>query len=168
MIRDDDCIYKRVFKSRIIQFNSDIERYSGNECVSPIFDMLRISIIFYIYHMVMRMCTNDHVYSKSQWKSIIWTRAWQIEDSDWQYGTVFYKSLETIKMKIGSAKYLSWWHISDAYLKLMKECETMAKLVCKASDLKCDNYEFKGASFFAKSCSLCDHAAYENAEHIKM
>ena len=50
----------------------------------------------------------------------------------------------------------------------MKECETMAKIVCKASDLKCDNYNYKGTSFFAKSCILCDHAAYENAEHIIM
>ena len=80
MIRDDDCIYKGVFRSRAIQFNSDIERYSRNECVSPIFDMLRISIIFDIYHIVKRnVYENDHMYSKSQWKSIIWTRAWQIE-----------------------------------------------------------------------------------------
>ena len=61
---------------------------------------------------------------------------------------------------------MSWWHISDHFPNLMKECESMATIVCKASDLKCDNYAFKGSSYFAKSCNLCDHAAYENVEHM--
>ena len=51
---------------------------------------------------------------------------------------------------------------------IMSECETMAKIVCKASDLKCDSYKFKGQSFLSKSCSLCEHTAYENAEHVIM
>ena len=62
MIRYDNCIYKRVFKSRAIKLNLDIKKYSRNESDSPVFDMLRIAFIFDIYHMVMRMCTNDHMY----------------------------------------------------------------------------------------------------------
>ena len=169
LVRDDECIYKKkVFKQRAIQFNSDIEKYSANIYDSPIFNMLRIAIIFDFYHIVMSIVTNEHFYSKLQWKTLIWNRAWQIEDSDWQYGTMFYKAMENINMTIGSAKYLTWWHISDVYPKLMKECETLAKIVCNASDLKCDHYKYKGASFYSKSCSHCDQAAYENAEHMIM
>ena len=168
MVRNDNCIYKRILKARANKFNSDIEKHSQNVSDSPIFDILRIAIVFNLYDVVMSMCINDHAYSKTQWKTIIWTRAWQVEDSDWQYGTIFFKSLETINMTIGSSKYLSWWHISDACPSLMKACETMAKLVCRASELKCDNYKFKGSSYYAKSCSVCNLAGYENAEHMIM
>ena len=81
---------------------------------------------------------------------------------------MFYKSLEMLNMTIGSSKYLSWWHISDNFPYMIRECETMAKLVCKCSELKSDDYRFKHASSFMKSCSLCDHAACENAEHMIM
>ena len=44
----------------------------------------------------------------------------------------------------------------------------MARIVCKASELKSDRYRFKHTSFHTKSCSLCEHAAYENVEHMLM
>ena len=168
LVRDEGCLYKKVFKLRAVQFNSDIDKYSRNTYDSPIFDMLRIAIIFDLYHIVMGLVTNDHFYSKQQWKSMIWTRAWMIEDSDWQYGTMFFKALQTMNMTIGADKYLSWWHIADLNPNLMKECETMAKIVCNASELKCDHYKYKDGSFYNKACSRCEYAAYENAEHIIM
>ena len=35
----------------------------------------------------------------------------------------------------------------------------MAKVVCKASELKFDDHKFKQGTFAMKSCSMCDHAA---------
>ena len=57
------------------------------------------------------------------------------------------------------------YQISGNYPQYVLECENMAKIVCKASDLKIDDRNYKRGTFAMKSCSLCTHAAYENAEH---
>ena len=44
----------------------------------------------------------------------------------------------------------------------------MAKLSCRASQLKSDDYKYKTATFYAKSCTLCNLASYENVEHMIM
>ena len=48
------------------------------------------------------------------------------------------------------------------------QCENMAKIVCRASELKSDDRKFKQVTFAMKSCSLCNHAAYEDAKHMIM
>ena len=44
---------------------------------------------------------------------------------------------------------------------MMRQCEIIATLVCRASDLKSDDYIFKYASYHRKSCEMCEEAAYE-------
>ena len=168
LIRDESCIYRKLLKKRAIKFNADIITCSENRYDSPIFDILRIAIIFDMYQLVMNFLLRGHLYTRSQWKNMIWTRAWQIEDADWEYSSMFYRSLDTLNLTIGSAKYLSWWHVSDIFPDTIRACETMAKIVCKCSSLKSDDYRFKGMSFFLKSCTLCQHASYESAEHMIM
>ena len=165
---DDNCLYKKVFKLRARKFNDDIEEGIKNLYDSPIFDLLRISIIFGLYETVMNMTFNSHTYSKGIWKKIVWARAWEVEDKDWYITSMFQKSLQKLNMTLGCAKYLSWYHISDAYPKLMRECETMARLVCGASNLKSNEYRYIGKFFMEKSCDMCDLAAYENVNHLVM
>ena len=168
LIRSDECIYKKVFKMRAIAFNDDISHCMENKYDSPIFDILRIAVIYGIYPIVMNCLFNDHYYSKAQWKEIVWSTAWQVEDSDWDFCSFFYKSLETIKLTTGKAKYLSWWYVSDLFPCLIRQCETLARIVCKASRLKCDDFKFKGLTFFEKTCPHCNLSETENAEHMIM
>ena len=55
LIMDDDCIYKNILKIRATQFNDDINAGIINQGDSPIFDWLRVSIIFGLYEVVMNM-----------------------------------------------------------------------------------------------------------------
>ena len=168
LIRKDDCIFKQVFKERANVFNENINECIQNHYDSPIFDMLRVALIFDIYDSVMNMTFRNHSYSKQQWKSKVWSRAWEIEDCDWRYGTLFHTSMEKINLTIGSTYYLAWWQISDIFPQLMRQCETLSKLVCRASDLKSDDYRYSNVSYNTKSCSLCDLAAYECVDHLIM
>ena len=168
LIRDNDCIFKRMFKLRAISFNSNIASGIANAKDSPIYDMLRVSIVYNVYDTVMNMVLNEHTYSKLQSRRLIWERAWEIEDEDWIYCSMFYKCMEKINLTIGSSMYMNWWHISDIYPHLMKPCETMAKLVCGASELRSDDYRLKHATYNMKACTLCNLAAYECSEHMIM
>ena len=163
-----DSIYRIVFVQRTMHFNNNIAESMENVHDSPVFDILKTSITFGLYDFILNMVTRNHVYTKIQWKRIVWNRAWEIEDEDWQYGALFYKSLNCLNMSIGKTYYLSWWHISDCIPSKMRQCENMAKLVCRISDLKSDDYNLRGASFLNKSCSNCDDAAYEDVGHMIM
>ena len=165
LCRNDDCLYKRVFKLRAIAFNEDIAKGTANTYDSPVFDILRIAIIFDVYNEIMNIITRGHWYSK-QWKKLIWARAWRIEDSDWQYGSYFFRSLNIINLTVGCAKYLCWWHVSDIYPPCIKQSETMAKIVCRASSLKSDDPRYRGATFINKACSHCKLVEAEDVKHM--
>ena len=79
---------------------------------------------------------------------------------------VLHRSLRYIENTSSKVKYFVWWAISDSCPVLMKECEIMVKIMCKASRLKCDDYNL--TTFMQKACNLCDSAAYENIEHVTM
>ena len=66
----------------------------------------------------------------------------------------------------GLPQYLIWWHISDTNHKLMKECEVMARIVCKVSKLRSDDYRLTNSPFSTKRCSLCYDLALEDANHM--
>ena len=168
LIRENTCIYKKMFITRAHSFNEDICNASMNIHDSPIYDILRIATIFDMYGTVMNMVNNGYIYTKAQWKRMVWGRAWEIEDADWDFCTIFYNSMEKLRLTVGSTMYMSWWHISDIYQSMIGPCETMAKLVCCASALRSDDYRLKHTSYTTKSCTLCDQAAYECAEHMVM
>ena len=108
LIMDDTCIYKSVLKIRAIQFNENIRSGMINEGDSPMFDRLRISIIFGLYEVVMNMIINSHRYSKEGWKKLVFGRAWEVEDNDWDITCSFHKSLTDLNLILGGAKYLVW------------------------------------------------------------
>ena len=58
--------------------------------------------------------------------------------------------------------------VADHHQGYMRKCETMVKLLCHASLLKSDDVRLLKASFCAKSCIMCDNAAYEDANHMIM
>ena len=165
-VMDDDVVYKKLLLSRARQFDSDITKYEINSSCSPIFEILRVSILFGIYRETMMMICGTHVYSKVGWKNLVWKHAWQIEEDDWRLRCSYFPSLSGIYRIMDNPQYMIWWQISDKNTSIMRECETMVRMVCKTSDLRCDDHRLKGLAFSLKSCTLCDDMAHENPEHM--
>ena len=65
-------------------------------------------------------------------------------------------------------RYSPWWRLSDKNHKMMKVCETMVRIISRASHLKRDDYRLKGAPASHRTCERCDHYALENIQHITM
>ena len=87
VIQEDTNIYLRVCKTRMAHFNHNIQRGVENLHFSPIFDILRVSIIYGLFEEECRMISGVVVYSKQQWKHVVWNRAWQVEKDNWRYTT---------------------------------------------------------------------------------
>ena len=62
---------------------------------------------------------------------------------------------------------LAWCQLGDHHPDLMYQCEVMAKIVCGASNLKCDNYLYKKEAG-SRYWHLCNEMSIENAQHIIM
>ena len=77
---------------------------------------------------------------------------------------MFCRSLDNLNITILVAKY--WRLMSKQFPYMMRERETMAIIVRRAYDLKSDDNNLKATSFNEKSCTKCDDAAYNDAEHI--
>ena len=63
-----------------------------------------------------------------------------------------------------SIDYLIWWRLADLKPQLMRKWEVMAKLVCCASDLKCD--KTRNENIMYKRCELCETFEMEDAKHL--
>ena len=165
---DDGFVYKKLLTSRTHKFNDDLERYVLNEFHSPIFEMLRASILFGIYRETVQMIFGLSVFSKIAWKNLVWEHAWKIEHNDGRTMCNYFKSLSGIRAIKETPQYCIWWHIADMNTDIMRECESMVRLICKTSDLRCDDPRLKNAIFSVRACSLCDNLAPEDPQHIIM
>ena len=164
---DDDVIYKRVFKQRFLQYESDPIKGRANEYNSPIFDMIRISEIFGVTNDIRCMLDGTKFYNKAQWREKIWQCAWDIEDQDWDYRTMFFRSTLNLRKTMESVHLLIWWQLADQCPDMMYQCESMVKLLCRASNLKCDTHKSKNDPR-NPYCDLCKSFANENVKHVIM
>ena len=114
-----------------------------NEYDSPVFDMIRISDLFGLYDEICGMFNGTRVYSKFQWKELVWKRAWDVENQDWSIRTSLFSSTKIINRVSDNGRLLIWWQLAGIAPELMRQCEVMAKIVCKASCLKIDCYQFR-------------------------
>ena len=103
LIRDEDCIFKKILEYRAIKFNNDVRNGILNEFDSPLFDIMRVSIIFNMYDILMSMIFRNQMYSKTQWEKMVWANAWRVEDNDWQYSVILYDNLSNLDMTNGGA-----------------------------------------------------------------
>ena len=117
-----------------------------------------MAVCFNILDEVIRLINGLVFYSKIQWKNIGWRKAWSVEDEDWSYRANFRKYTITIDKTIGTVNYLVWWHISDRYPKLMKMCEVMARIVCRNSMLKSEDYRSRRGNVSEGKCTICDNS----------
>ena len=167
-ILNNESIYKRVFTQCMADYNNNIDACRINEFKSPTFYMLRVAEIFGLYDKVVEMIQGTKFYDKKQWKDMIWSRAWNIENNDWRIRAILFKNTKLLSATMSTVKQMIWWYVGDLHPNLMHSCETMAKLVCKASQLKCDNYRFKIDHAIRPYCDLCNTHALENAVHVVM
>ena len=165
---DDASIYKRIFVQRYLEFNQNRDISVMNRLHSPTFYMLKISDIFGLFDVVGEMLQGTRVYNKHQWRNIVWSKAWEIENQDWHFRTNLFKSTKFLSATITEVKPMIWWQLSDVSPDLIVCCETMSKLVCRASSLKCDNYQYKNDVVNRPYCEMCPDFALENTEHLLM
>ena len=164
----DESMYKCVFFRRFLVFNQNKVVSRENSLQSPTFDMLKISELFGLYEEVRQMLHRTRVYSKIQWRDIVWSRAWELENQDWYIRTNLFKSTEFISATIDNVKPLIWWQLSDISPDMMLYCETMSKLVCKANKLKSDDYRYGNEAANHPYYEICPDFAIENVGHLLM
>ena len=163
---DDNSPVKNVLIYRSMSFSNNIEKGLDNIFDSPVYNILKYAMCYGIMREVMGLILGTHMYTKKQWSNLVWSKAWQIEDQDWEFRSDFFKYTLRIDKVVGSVNYMIWWQISDKFPRLMKVCEVMAKLICSASGLKCDDYRFKHNVLSNQICSRCDLFEVENVSHI--
>ena len=163
---NDNSLYKSIFLHRYIEYEQNREISRENLLHSPAFDILKISELFGLFDVVGQMLQGIRIFSKWQWRDIVWSRAWELENQDWFIRTNLFISTEFISATIDNVKTLIWWQLSDVAPDMMLHCETMSKLVCKASKLKCDDYRYRNDVVNRPYCDLCQDHAIENVEHL--
>ena len=57
---------------------------------------------------------------------IVWKKAWDIDNQDWYYRTIFFKTTEHLSAIMDTVKPLVWWQLGDHMPEIMTPCETMS------------------------------------------
>ena len=168
LIMNEQNWIRQLFKQRAIDFNENIQLGMLNRLRSPTYEILKVAINFGVYDLIMKQIFNQEVYTKSDWKSIIWKVAWKLEDKFWYMMYPMQKKCFFLVKTINTPHYLTWWYLSDVYPSMMSSCEDMAKLVCNASMLKSDDLTLAKGTYGARMCIECDLGVEENVKHIVM
>ena len=136
---------------------------------SPLFDIfnscLRLGLLEQLVKMAKGMIP---IMSKTGWSKLVWEKAWTLDDAYWKSLLATTDDNNILYKTIGVPRYLSWWQISDNYPRHAKMCESLARLVCKTSLLKSDDYRLKGLTHSNRACNNCDLYATENVKHLLM
>ena len=165
---DDTSIYKQVFLHSYRCFDQNKVVSRENRLQSPTFDILKVSEVFDLYDMIGQMLQGTRVFSKKQWRDLVWSKAWGLEKQDWLFRTRLFNSTEYIYATNKEVRPLVWCQLSDISPDMIPQCETMSKLVCRASNLKCDVNQYRNDRINRPYCDLCHDFALEDVEHILM
>ena len=105
-------------------------------------------------------------FSKKEWSILVWERAWSIERADRSFGKGCFEVGSLINDIMEESTYLIWWEIADEHPVLMQFYEVMAKIICRTSRLKSDDYKFTDQLISCRSCELCEQFRAEDVKHI--
>ena len=88
------------------------------------------------------------VFSKQQWKQIVWKRAWQIEKYAWNFTTNLFNDSRLLSRVMGMPGYCIWWQIllADGDHTFIRRCKVM--VICE----KCDNFILEDAYHVKLQC----------------
>ena len=136
---------------------------------SPIFEMLDTGVRFGLLNTILEMTFGyTATVAKKAWSKLVWDHAWELDDIYWKSSVFLHEKNDILLKTIGGTQYLTWWDIADHAPHLQGICETMARLVCHASQLKSDDPRFKNQSFSQKMCQECTLGAVESVYHLIM
>ena len=166
--RDQDDITKIIFIECAKRYFDNMEICSLNLCRSTVYDLLNTASTFGIINDVRDMVYRNLEWSRAHWRTKLWKRAWELEDVFWCLKSRCHKSLDLLSQICTTTRYAIWWQIADKSPLLMRECETMIKLMCHASLLKTDDVRLKSLTIATRFCTLCDHSAMDDARHMVM
>ena len=167
-IMSETSIYRRIFVNRYLEYDRNSARCIENRLQSPTYDILRVSDMFGLYDDVCKMMNGTAIFTKKQWKDKVWEKAWGLENQDWHFRTNLFSSTKYISATIDSVRMLIWWQLGGLSHDMMMHCETMCRLVCRASELKVDCYQYRNNPLNRPYCDNCDDLAIENVEHLIM
>ena len=163
----EDNIIRKMFcrRSRDFQVNG----VTDNVHRSPTFNMLSDAKRFGLLNVVVDMIEgNLDICGKKAWAKKVWEKAWLLEDVYWDASKIVHKYNDLLYGAVGHTRYMAWWKLADHNPFLIRMCENMAKLICHASFLKCDDPRLKGMSHSNRACSNCDMYLVENVYHMVM
>ena len=166
LVLDDDAICKRVLIERANEYTLDVNKSKANDFDSPIFEILNTSRDVGLYETCMSMILRGQMYTKNQWKKVVWNAIWRMEDEDCE---TLYKNarvMPTLFSVIDKTFYMIWWIMADNAPKQVKMCEKMVAMVTDSSLLKGHDLRLKNASHWSKTCERCDLGLIEDLKHI--
>ena len=162
-------VIRTIFERRLEDFMRNTRDAECNAQKSPFFEIFSTCKKFGLLDCVRKMVRGEMpIYGKKGWSDLVWQRAWRIEDAYWKATNMMCKNNDLLILTNPDTRYLSWWRLADSNHPLMRMCETIARIVCRASRLKCDDSRFKEAPASQKTCEMCDQYAVENIHHIIM
>ena len=166
--RDLNDITKIIFIERAKKYFDNMEICSVNSCRSTVYDLLNTASTFGIINDVREMVYRNLEWSRAHWRTKLWKRAWELEDVYWCLKSRCHKSLDLLSQICTTTRYAIWWQIADKSPHLMRECETMIRLLCHASLLKTDDVRLKSLTMATRFCTLCDNSSMDDARHMVM
>ena len=72
MVLDDHSIYKNVFIKRTLEFMENVTQNLSNIHDSPVFDILKVALIYGLLDDIMHMIAGTRVYDKITWRNKVW------------------------------------------------------------------------------------------------
>ena len=159
----DNMPIRRILESRLNEFNIE----NGNPYDSPIIHILQTCASFELLD-TLRDMIDGNVPSKAMWRRLVWDKAWEIENEWWSAKMREDRHLNLVREVLELPAYSIWWQIADDDISYMKQCEVMVRILCHCTLLKDDDFRLKRSSIWDRMCTLCDHAALDDARHMVM
>ena len=108
------------------------------------------------------------ILTKKAWSKLCWEKAWTYEDTYWKTTAMLHKDNNLLNLVLSETRYLTWWLFSDVDQSMMRVCENMVKILCRASKLKCDDPTLKGTLLSVRTCENCYLYVVEDMHHLPM
>ena len=169
IMMDVDNVAKRVFMSRFEKFQRDTVSKKTCNRESPIYDLLEVCQVYGLLGVIGKIISGDvPQMGKNSWKKLVWDRAWNIEEIFWSSTIALCKENNLLRETVKGVGYMIWWQLSDVDHSQMRMCECMARILARASRLKCDDVNLKGLPLSYRACDKCEYFAQEDIFHIVM
>ena len=161
--------FREIFTRRLDFYIQNRDIGNLNVHRSPLFDIFKVCDKFDLLVTLENML-KGHIpmYGKKAWSSLCWEKAWFYENTYWRTTAIFHKDNDLLNTVITETRYLAWWQLSDIDHSMMKVCEDLVKIICRASMLKCDDPTLKGTLTSVRACENCYLYVVEDMYHLLM